>query len=815
MKDLNHLFGRIPIRTKLLILTIGLGTIPLLFFFLLTFMLGFSELRALSFHNLESDAKAIRNQATAYFKKIEQDVRYLSQAPFLQGYIANMGAMGENPFQDQAEKNFALLTRINPAYHQVRFIDHAGNEKIRIDQKGGKIHVMPRGQLQNKNHRYYFRETLKLKPGQVYVSPMDFNVEHGDVEKPRLPVFRYATQVWSGGKFRGVFIINVFGRSVLELLKAEANRSFESLSLLDQDGRVVVSGIDKQGRLHLTLDLESSFQDQTGMLAKLLSLESPWMTSPKGDFFVHLPINPLDNPPSKYWSLVLKGTRTQLFQPFFHFAYYSLGFLLLFGVLAVGVGLASARHFYSPLLRLKAGAREVSGGNYQLKIPINTNDELEDLAQDFTKMGRALESRDLEIQNHQKELENLVKRRTFQIALEKEKLERVVEGVNAGLGLFDRDYKLVWCNEFFSNLVQHHPHPVGTSCCQLLSGEVPYCGGAKAGMRDCSIRKAFSGQQLEMPTQEIKCPDGEKRTFLDRISPIRDGEGNVVYVLHILFDVTEKQRMEAREKQLQQHLMRAEKLATLGRFTAGIAHEIGNPLGIISTNAQAIQEDMEEGSPPWRQLEMIVSEIHRLSKITKDLNTFGKPSPPELLSHNPSDIMTGLRRLVEREAAAHDVKIETITGPCAGTIRVDAQQVQQVILNLVINAFEAMPEGGELKLEVRPKRNEDGENRLLFSVSDTGPGIAQEHLETIFDPFYTTKPQGTGFGLSLANTIVTQNGGGIIVLSTVGVGSTFTISFPFYPLEGAAEDAEKNLAQRPNRLLSSPMENNAQQRDPA
>ena len=175
---------------------------------------------------------------------------------------------------------------------------------------------------------------------------------------------------------------------------AGAIRSFASLTLLDQDGRVIVSGIEKQGRLDLTLDLESRFHDQPGMLPKLLSLESPWITSAKGDFFVHLSINPLDNPPLKYWSLVLKGDRSRFFQPFFRFGYYSLGFLVLFSVLAVAAGLSSARHFYGPLMRLKDGAREVSGGNYQLKIPINTNAELEDLDQDFTTMARALESRD-------------------------------------------------------------------------------------------------------------------------------------------------------------------------------------------------------------------------------------------------------------------------------------------------------------------------------------------------------------------------------------------------------------------------------------
>ena len=188
----------------------------------------------------------------------------------------------------------------------------------------------------------------------------------------------------------------------------------------------------------------------------------------------------------------------------------------------------------------------------------------------------------------------------------------------------------------------------------------------------------------------------------------------------------------------------------------------------------------EKLSRIWCRARPVVSEIRRLSKITKDLNTFGKPSPPVLLSHQPEDLIVGLKRLIHTEALANQVKVTTRCADCPGTIQVDAQQVQQVILNLVVNAFEAMPQGGELLLEVRPDLFQQNSPRMFFSVTDTGCGIPEEHLETIFDPFFTTKTQGTGFGLALANTTVTQNEGEITVASVLGEGSTFTLSFPLF-----------------------------------
>ncbi|MBI4082494.1 MAG: PAS domain-containing protein [Candidatus Lambdaproteobacteria bacterium] len=787
MKDLNHLFGRIPIRTKLLILTLGLVIIPLVSFSGLTILLGLFELNAQALRLLESEARAIGGRINAYFSGIERDVRQLSRSPRLLEFVSRLDTPAEGRARKALERELASWAHANSSYYQLRFIDADGKERVRVDRRGEAVAVLPVQQLQDKSRRYYFQEAIRLSPGRIYVSPMDLNVEHEQVENPKVPVFRYAATTAMDGRVRGTFVVNVFGRTVLDVLRTNTAPAYENLTVLDAQGRIIVAGSERSGRLDLTLELERMAENGGRVPAQPLSLDTRWFFPPRGEFFVRLPIDPLGDGPSHNWSLVLQGDRSLFIRPIFDYAVYSLAFLLMIVLAAVGVGLLAARHFYRSILQLKEGARRVAGGRYDVALALDTNDELEDLAGDFTTMAQALQSHEQKLRLHQRDLERLVALRTSQITLEKEKLERVMDGVGAGLALFDQEARLVWYNERFDAMIRPVRCDLGSACCDILSIGFHYCAGDVAPGANCSIRRALAGEPVEMPLKAIAGPDGERRFFLDRVAPIRNGAGQVGHALHILDDVTEQQRREERERAMERQLMRAEKLATLGRFTAGIAHEIGNPLGIISTNAQTLQEQLPEDSAPWRQLELILAQIRRLSKITRDLHTFGKPSPPERVHHKPQDILSGLRPLIATEAAAKGLSVEWDTRPCTGHIYVDAQQAQQVILNLVVNAFEAMPEGGRLTLKVATDHARPEGPQAVFSVADTGIGIPAENLAFLFDPFFTTKPQGTGFGLGLAHSMVTQNGGQISVASRVGQGSTFTIAFPLVTESAVAE----------------------------
>lgn len=785
MININRVFGRIPIRIKLLILTLGLATLPLGLFYALSFMLGFHEMRDLAIKNLHREAEFIKEQTVSHFNRFAQDTTYLSRSPFIRAFIKGLDTSQENLLRKSAEQHLSLFAKSNPNYYQLRYIDEEGFEKLRVNQKNGKLTITPIQELQRKHNRYYFQEAIKTKPGDIYVSPMDYNIEHGRLELPKTPVFRYASRVSVDGQNRGIFIINVFGQAILDILPhgETTNPAYQRLSVLDNQNRMIVSSSQHEGQLHMFLMLEQEGKSEGSILSKSFDIDREWNNEEFDRLFIRLSINPLPDYTNSGWTLVLEGDRDAYLAPIFRYGYYNLGFLIFASLIAIAAGLLAARHFYKPLLQLRDGAKRVSGGDYNISINVGTNDEIEDLANDFNRMTKSLEDREQEINTHQKELENLVARRTFQIRLEKEKLERVVEGVGAGLVLLNQQNRVLWFNEYFNRMLGQGAFNVGDNCCSIFSDKLESClvdqnETDKHPYKHCLVQQVLAGKSVEESMREILCGDGKTRIFLDRISPIHDETGKVIYALHVLYDVTEKERMGQRESQLQAQLARAEKMATLGRFTAGIAHEIGNPLGIISTNAQAIQEDLEENGEMWGQLELIRSEIERLSKITRDLHTFGKPSPPNMVAQNPGNILVGLQRLVEKEGAANGVKVITEIPHLEESILVDSQQLQQVILNLVVNAFEAMPNGGELRLGIQMKTDEENGAKLLFIVSDTGEGIPEKNLDLIFDPFFTTKTQGTGFGLALASTIVDKNKGVLTVSCEPGKGSTFTIALP-------------------------------------
>ncbi|MFQ5904507.1 MAG: ATP-binding protein, partial [Candidatus Binatia bacterium] len=243
--------------------------------------------------------------------------------------------------------------------------------------------------------------------------------------------------------------------------------------------------------------------------------------------------------------------------------------------------------------------------------------------------------------------------------------------------------------------------------------------------------------------------------------------------------VNDLKAKEEKQKELQEQLIQADKLASLGELSAGIAHEIGNPLTAIKTTAQVMEEEMEHDSPHREYVQRIVKEIDRLNAILRAFFSFAKPQKPHPTWCDVRELAKEVQLLINKDAAKHQVTIQEEYAEGLPLILVDFQQIQQVLLNLSLNALQAMPEGGRLsiKAEAVPS-GEGGESAILLSVADTGKRISPEHLKKIFDPFFTTRLQGTGLGLSIAYQIIDKHGGKIKVESQPGWGTTFTIVLP-------------------------------------
>lgn len=232
-------------------------------------------------------------------------------------------------------------------------------------------------------------------------------------------------------------------------------------------------------------------------------------------------------------------------------------------------------------------------------------------------------------------------------------------------------------------------------------------------------------------------------------------------------------------KAIQAQLVRSEKLASLGELVAGIAHEINNPLTGIMVFASLAGKNPKLPPELKTDMEMITRETERCAKIVKGLLEFSKESHPQKKPSSINDIMDLTIALVENQSSFHDINIVRYYDMEIPLLLIDPHQIEQVFVNILLNASHAMPDGGNLTITTGID-SERGYARI--DISDTGHGIPEHNLEKIFDPFFTTKEnRGTGLGLSVSYGIIDSHGGKIEVKSKVGSGTTFTIRLPLQP----------------------------------
>lgn len=246
---------------------------------------------------------------------------------------------------------------------------------------------------------------------------------------------------------------------------------------------------------------------------------------------------------------------------------------------------------------------------------------------------------------------------------------------------------------------------------------------------------------------------------------------------------TLEQRVRERSEEIRKihaHLFRSEKLASLGKLAAGVAHEINNPLTGILTNSSLILEDLPQDDPRREDVEIIVKETIRCREIVKRLLDFARQTKPQKKLTDVNALIENIVLLVRNQTSFRNIQIDRHLTEGLPQIFCDSDQILQVFINIILNAAEAMTGGGTLTI-----RSALHSNGYLIAVSftDTGPGIPEDRREQIFDPFFTTKEHGTGLGLSISYGIVEQHGGSILVESSPGAGSTFTVQLPIQTTE--------------------------------
>ncbi|WP_203473218.1 sensor histidine kinase [Dissulfurispira thermophila] len=353
-----------------------------------------------------------------------------------------------------------------------------------------------------------------------------------------------------------------------------------------------------------------------------------------------------------------------------------------------------------------------------------------------------------ELEKYAVELENRVNERTAELISEKEKLNTIVSTIGGGIVLLDNRGKIKWSNKKIVEMVGHEI--VGMSCEDLCS--------------DCSI--LFDTKSKDINTAIMSNLFGQKgKYFQVTNAPIKGINNEVHGYIRFIQDVTEIKKME-------EQIIHSEKLASIGRLAAGIAHEIGNPLTSIFSFVQILRE-MEDDEFKKESLETIYFHINRISEILKQLSGFSKMPVGEPKECQINEIIEASTNLIQYDKKAKNINIVKELSPSLPLITIDGNQLSQVFVNLTLNAIDAMPDGGTLTIKSMMRKD-----NIVIQFKDTGTGIAQEELPKIFDPFYTTKEKGTGLGLAVSYNIIKKMNGTLTVESELGKGTTFIITIP-------------------------------------
>ena len=342
-------------------------------------------------------------------------------------------------------------------------------------------------------------------------------------------------------------------------------------------------------------------------------------------------------------------------------------------------------------------------------------------------------------------------------------LNNILESMSGGVLVVNLEGEITMFNRAAESIT-------GLTQAQVLG--LPYSqalGGHESP--DASVLHTLeSGKSLANREKELIRADGRSIPLGFSTSPVRDNDGNLLGAVEIFNDLTEVKRLEA-------ELQRVHTLAALGEMAATVAHEIRNPLGGIAGFAALLERDLEVQDPRRRLVHKITEGVSRLNRIVTSLLTYTRPLK---LNMHAVELVT----VIEESAAfleidllrgRDDVVIVRSYPEQSPVCSVDPEQFQQVILNLLQNATQAMPEGGVVRIEVSQR---DGGTGAMLCVRDHGIGMTEEVLEKLFTPFFTTKEDGTGLGLVTSKKIIDAHGGEIRVESQPGTGTSFFVSIP-------------------------------------
>ncbi len=380
----------------------------------------------------------------------------------------------------------------------------------------------------------------------------------------------------------------------------------------------------------------------------------------------------------------------------------------------------------------------------------------------FGELNRELEDKNRELN-----------RKIAEISEIKEYLNSILQSVTDGVIAVDMKQRITAFNRAAERIT-------GLEGMDVIGRRFDGCFETDFGVDfDEASEDETSGSPYTLSDMQVK--DREAFPVRESTSLTRDSKGRITGAVKVIEDLTELRELEKQAR-------RQDRLATLGQMAATVAHEIRNPLGGIEGFASLLSRDFDEDDPRLKLVMKILEGARSLNRVVNELLMFTRPIKLEFRSVEIADAIEGAMGFVSEDMETSGIKLRKDLGSEPLLVRGDGEQLKRVILNILLNAVQAMPRGGDLKINCQGRmlpqaaRQMLGEGRngawVEIAVQDSGPGIDEAEIPLIFNPFYTKKEKGTGLGLAIATKIVEAHRGQITASNSPKGGAVFTISLP-------------------------------------